>query len=254
MGPAVISLALGLTASLLATGASAQATLNSVKQKGFLTCGSNTEVRDVKVRQNFARSLSLADAMSSDNILAYEMNGAPLPQPNGFPLRLIAPGWYGVANVKWLDRIEVQDTPFMGRFMARDYVTLREEQRNSKVVGVESSVGRDRLKSAPAGVTRQGNQYRIIGMAWGAPIAKVEVRIDDGPWMAASIDRSEEADHAWRVWSADWERPAPGEHRITSRAVDFEGHVQPAMDDPVIANKRTYWESNGQVTRRVLVS
>jgi hypothetical protein len=72
--------------------------------------------------------------------------------------------------------------------------------------------------------------------------------------MAAIIDRSEEADHAWRVWSADWDRPSPGEHRITSRAVDFQGNVQPAITDPVIANKRTYWESNGQVMRRVQVS
>jgi hypothetical protein len=138
--------------------------------------------------------------------------------------------------------------------MARDYVTLREEQRDGKMVGIETSVGRALLKSVPAKVTRQGDQYRIIGAAWGAPIAKVEVRIDDGPWTAARIDRSEEADHAWRLWSLDWERPTPGEHRITSRAVDFGGHIQPAMDDPVIANKRTYWESNGQVTRRVRVS
>jgi DMSO/TMAO reductase YedYZ molybdopterin-dependent catalytic subunit len=212
------------------------------------------QVRDTKVRQNFARSMSIADAMSGDNILAYEMNGAPLPQPNGFPLRLIAPGWYGIANVKWLDRIEVWDSPFMGRFQARDYVTLREEQRDGKMVGIETSVGRDRLKSVPAKVTHQGDQYRIIGAAWGAPIAKVEVQIDGGPWLPAIIDRSEEADHAWRIWSLDWDRPSSGEHRITSRAVDFEGHVQPAMDDPVIANKRTYWESNGQVTRRVRVS
>ena len=219
----------------------------------FGTDAGEEQVRDVKVRQNFARSMSVADAMSSDSILAYEMNGVPLPPPNGFPLRLIAPGWYGVANVKWLDRIEVRDTPFMGRFMARDYVTLREEQREGKVVGIETSVGRELLKSAPARVTRQGDQYRIIGMAWGAPIATVEVQIDDGPWMAAVIDRSEEADHAWRVWSVDWERPSPGDHRITSRAVDFQGNVQPAMNDPVIANKRTYWESNGQVTRRVQV-
>jgi DMSO/TMAO reductase YedYZ molybdopterin-dependent catalytic subunit len=220
----------------------------------FGTDAGEEEVRDVKVRQNFARSMSLADAMRGDNILAYAMNGDPLPPANGFPLRLIAPGWYGIANVKWLDRIEVLESRFMGRFMAKDYVTLREVSQDGKVVGIESSVGRDLLKSAPAKVTRQGDQYRVIGMAWGAPIAKVEVRIDDDPWMAASIDRSEEADHAWRIWSVDWERPSPGEHRITSRAVDFEGHVQPAMDDPVIANKRTYWESNGQVTRRVLVT
>ena len=212
------------------------------------------QVRDLKVRENFSRSMSIDDAMSGDNILAYEMNGAPLPPPNGFPLRLIAPGWYGVANVKWLDRIEVHDAPVLGRFMARDYVTLREVERDGKRVGVETSVGRALLKSAPAKVTRVGDQYRIIGAAWGAPIAKVEVRIDDGPWTAASIDRSEEADHAWRLWSLDWNRPSPGEHRITSRAVDFAGRVQPAMDDPLIANKRTYWESNGQVTRRVQVS
>jgi DMSO/TMAO reductase YedYZ molybdopterin-dependent catalytic subunit len=220
----------------------------------FGTDAGEEEVRDTKVRQNFARSMSIADAMSSDNILAYEMNGAPLPQPNGFPLRLIAPGWYGIANVKWLDRIEVWDSPFMGRFQARDYVTLREEQRDGKTVGIETSVGRALLKSVPAKVTRQGNQYRIIGAAWGAPISKVEVQVDDGPWEAASIDRSEEAEHAWRIWSLDWDRPSPGEHRITSRVVDFEGHVQPATDDPVIANKRTYWESNGQVTRKVRVS
>src|SRR5262245_8209925 len=216
----------------------------------FGTDTGEEEVRKVKVRQNFARSMSLADAMSRDNILCYEMNGAPLPQPNGFPVRLIAPGWYGIANVKWLDRIEVRDAPFMGRFMARDYVTLREEQHDGKSVGIETSVGRALLKSAPAKVTRQGDQYRIIGAAWGAPIAKVEVQIDNGPWIPATIDRTEEADHAWRIWSLDWDHPSSGEHLNTPRAVDFRGNVQPAMDDPLIAKKRTYWESNGQVTRR----
>ena len=216
--------------------------------------GEETVHETIKFQANFARSMSLADAMSGDNILAYEMNGAPLPQPNGFPLRLIAPGWFGIANVKWLDRIELRDTRLMNRFMGRDYVTVREEQRDGKMVAVESSVSRVLLKSAPARVTQLGDQYRIIGAAWGAPIAKVEVQIDDGPWTTATLDRSDEADHAWKFWFLDWSRPSPGEHRITSRAVDFGGRVQPAMDDPVIANKKTYWESNGQVTRRVQVS
>ena len=121
----------------------------------FGTDAGDEQVRDVKVRQDFARSMSLADAMSRESILAYEMNGTHLPQPNGFPLRLIAPGWYGIANVKWLDRIEVRDTPFMGRFMARDYVTLREEQHEGKWLGIETSVGRELLKSVPAKVTRR---------------------------------------------------------------------------------------------------
>ena len=70
------------------------------------------DIRDVKFKQNFARSMSLADAMDPNNILCYEMNGAPLPADNGFPLRLIAPGWYGIANAKWLKRIEVRDRRF----------------------------------------------------------------------------------------------------------------------------------------------
>ncbi len=211
-------------------------------------------VRDIKMPQHFARSLSLADAMNPDNLLCYEMNGAPLPPPNGFPLRLIAPGWYGIANVKWLTRIEVRDTRFMGRFMARDYVTIREEKRDGQSVWTESSVGRSLLKSAPAKVTQKDGRYRILGAAWGAPIAEVEVRIDGGTWHKATIDRSEEEAFAWKIWSLDWNDAAPGEHAITSRAIDTEGQIQPAMDDPRIASKHTYWESNGQITRRVRIA
>ena len=69
--------------------------------------------------------MSVEDALQDTNLLCYEMNGEPLPHPNGAPLRLIAPGWYGIACVKWLKRIEVRDTRFMGRFMGRDYVTMR---------------------------------------------------------------------------------------------------------------------------------
>jgi DMSO/TMAO reductase YedYZ molybdopterin-dependent catalytic subunit len=210
-------------------------------------------VRDIKLKQNFARSMSVADAMNPANLLCYEMNGKPLPPANGFPLRLIAPGWYGVANVKWLTRIEVRETRFMNRFMARDYVTIREEKQNGESVWTETSVGRARLKSAPAKVTRVDDKYRIIGAAWGGTIEKVEVRIDDGPWMAAEIDKSETAEFAWTIWSMESIALPPGEHTVTSRAIDSKGSVQPAMDDPSIANKHTYWESNGQVTRRVRI-
>ncbi len=211
------------------------------------------EVRGIKMPQNFARSMSLADAMNPYNLLCYEMNGVPLPQVHGFPVRLIAPGWYGIANVKWLQRIEVVETRYMGRFMARDYVTIREEQRHGETVWTETSVGRALLKSAPAKVTRHNGQYHIVGAAWGAPIQRVEVQIDGGPWMPATIDRSQDAEFAWKIWSIDWEKPSTGEHTITTRAIDTAGNVQPAMDDPRIAKKRTYWESNGQVTRRIRI-
>jgi DMSO/TMAO reductase YedYZ molybdopterin-dependent catalytic subunit len=210
-------------------------------------------VRGMKMRQNFARSMSVEDAMSPANLLCYEMNGVPLPEPNGFPVRLIVPGWYGIANVKWLKRIEVRPTRLMNRFMARDYVTIREEPHKGEMVWIETSVGRARLKSAPAKVARKGGDYRISGAAWGAPIARVEVQIDDGVWREATIDRSDDAPYAWKIWSLEWPNPSPGEHAITSRAIDIEGHVQPAMTDPVIVNKKTYWESVGQITRRVRI-
>jgi DMSO/TMAO reductase YedYZ molybdopterin-dependent catalytic subunit len=217
----------------------------------FGTDEGEEEVGEIKTVQNFGRSMSLDDAMSPDNLLCYEMNGAPLPEANGFPLRLIAPGWFGIANVKWLKRIEVRSSRYMGRFMAQDYVTLREEQQDGETVWLQTSVGRALLKSVPAKVTRSDGRHRIIGAAWGAPVERVEVRIDDGPWQTATIDQSEEAEFAWKMWSLDWPDAAPGEHSIASRAIDAAGNVQPAPDDPVIAGKHTYWESNGQVTRRV---
>ncbi len=208
-------------------------------------------VREVKTVQHFGRSMALADAMSPDNLLCYEMNGAPLPEGNGFPLRLIAPGWFGVANVKWLSRIELRPSRYMGRFMAQDYVTLREERLDGDTAWRLSSVGRALLKSVPAKVTRSDGRDAIVGAAWGAPVERVEVRIDDGPWQPAAIDTSEQAEFAWRMWTLDWPDAAPGEHRVTSRAIDSAGNVQPAPDDPVIAGKHTHWENNGQVTRRV---
>jgi DMSO/TMAO reductase YedYZ molybdopterin-dependent catalytic subunit len=211
-------------------------------------------VREIPMMQNFARSMSPEDAMDPNILLCYEMNGQPLPRAKGYPVRLIAPGWYGIANVKWLKRIEVRDTRFMGRFMARDYVTIREEQRDGQTIWTENSVGKTLLKSVPARVTRDGNNYQITGAAWGGPVKNVEVRIDNGPWAAATIDKGMDSEFAWKTWHLNWDNAAPGEHAITSRAIDKSGNVQPAMDDPSITGKQTYWESNGQVTRRVLIS
>jgi hypothetical protein len=100
-------------------------------------------------------------------------------------------------------------------------------------------------------VVRSGNSYRIEGAAWGAPVERVEVQIDDGPWQAAELDSEQVSRYAWRFWSLAWSDPEAGTHSITSRAVDRQGNVQPAKDDPMIANKITYWESNGQITRQI---
>ena len=211
------------------------------------------EVREIPMAVNFARSMSLEDAMSPDNLLAFEMNGAPLPEPNGFPLRLIAPGWYGIANVKWLTRVEVRPSRYMGHFMAREYVTIRQEEQGGEKVWLETSVGRARLKSVPANVVRTGDRYQIRGAAWGAPVARVEVQIDNGPWENAQLGEGQGDAFTWTFWSLDWDAN-PGEHDVTSRAFDVLGNVQPAPSDPVVADKYTYWESNGQVTRHVHIA
>ena len=212
-------------------------------------------VREQTVVTNFARSMSLEDAMNPDNLLVYEMNGEPLPQPNGFPLRLIAPGWYGVANVKWLQRIEVWNTRLMNRWMARDYVTLRNEGTAENPIWTESSVSRNLLKSAPGRVVRTADGYRVDGAAWGGGtrIVAVQVKLDDGSWQSAQVDTTRRAEHAWLFWSLDWADAAPGEHSITSRAIDADGKIQPEADDPWLTNKVTYWESNGQITRDVRI-
>jgi len=216
--------------------------------------GSNT----LTITEQFARSMSVRDALSRDNLLCYEMNDGPLPRGNGFPVRLIAPGWYGVANVKWLTRIEVIDHRFAGKFMARDYVSVREEERDGQTVWTFTTVGRVRLKSAPAKVTRLQNRYTITGAAWGAPIAAVEVQIDNGPWRPATLDNLSETrrsrGYSWRLWTLNWETPTPGEHQVRSRAIDIDGNIQPARDEPFFASRRTFWEGNAYITRRVRIS
>jgi DMSO/TMAO reductase YedYZ molybdopterin-dependent catalytic subunit len=210
--------------------------------------------REMKITERFARSMALTDAMSADNLLVYEMNGAPLPPLHGYPVRLIAPGWYGIANVKWLTQIEVRDARYQGNFMARDYVTIREEERDGESVWTFTSVGRNRLKSAPAKVTKQDSGYQIMGAAWGAPIAGVEVRIDDDPWQPAKLTTGAGEAFSWVFWTLDWDMPTAGEHTVTTRATDASGEVQPAPDDPLLAGKTTFWESNGQITRTVRIA
>jgi len=122
---------------------------------------------DLTIMEQFARGMSFGEALKRDNLFCYQMNDEPLPPEHGFPVRLIAPGWYGVANVKWLTRIEVTDHRHAGGFMARDYVTIREEQRGDQTVWTFTTVGHDRLKSPPAKVTRSGDRYAVMGAALG---------------------------------------------------------------------------------------
>ncbi len=214
--------------------------------------------RELKIEVPFGRSMSLEDAMSQNLLLAYERNGQPLEKRNGAPLRLIVPGWYGVANVKWLSRIQVQNRRYMGRFMGRDYVSVRAERRGDEVVNVESSVTKIRLKSVIGRVTRRAAQngqvpIRALGAAWsdGTEIAKVEVQVDGGPWKAAVLDAKQKEKFCWKFFSIDLGGLPPGKHTLVSRAIDANGKVQPSDKDDEIANKKTYYEANQQWVREI---
>ncbi len=210
-------------------------------------------IRNTNVEQSFARSLSYAEAMQQDILLAYEMNGEALSSIHGAPLRLIVPGWYGVANVKWLEQIHVQNRRFAGRFMARDYVTLSQRDVGGELRWEERLVTKILLKSAIVRVTRLGADCNIMGFVLndGTPLRSVEVRIDDGPWQAAEIAPGATT-YSWKLFSFRWQNPSAGEHRIVSRVTDINGQVQPTPEQ--MPEKVSRWENNGQFTRRVVVS
>src|SRR5262249_38784945 len=193
------------------------------------------KIRNNDLTQHFARALSVKNAMRDDILLCYEMNDQPLTQGHGFPLRLVVPGWYGIAWVKWLQQIEVREKALMTRFMAKDYVTLRGEQRGDEIVWKETSVGPMNVKSMVArAIRRKDGTLSVFGAAWtdGTPLKAVELKIDDGPWLATKLDTPEKSPYTWTFWSYDWKNPAGGEHTLVSRAIDTKGRVQPAADDP----------------------
>jgi len=190
--------------------------------------------------------------------LAYERNGEPLTQGNGAPLRLIVPGWYGIANVKWLRRIELRDTRYMGRFMGRDYVTVRGEHHGDAVEYVETSVTKMNLKSIVARITRKPAvdgkiPCKAYGAVWndGTDISKVEVQSDGGDWKPATLDKEPRSKFCWTFFSIDLGALAPGKHQVVSRAIDVNGRVQPSAQDDEIALKKTYWEAYAQWPRDI---
>lgn len=214
------------------------------------------KIRENQYDQHFARSLSREDAMRGDIILAYEMNGQPLNVGHGFPLRLVVPGWYGVAWVKWLTQIEVQDRRFMSKFMARDYVTIRGEEVDGDTIWKETSVSWMNVKSMVGRLMKlKDGSLRFTGAAWndGTPIETVELQVDGGPWWKARLHKPQASPYAWTFWSYDWKYPVGGEHSVVCRATDARGVVQPAADDPRIKLKKTYWEASQQHPRRFVV-
>ena len=185
------------------------------------------------VMQQYERSLSLDEARRDEVLLAWAINGQPLPPQHGYPLRLIVPGWYGMTHVKWLRSITVADGSFTGYQQSRAY--------HYRVVEGEAGEPVTRMLPralmVPPGVpdfmsrTRfvEPSLVRVEGRAWSgrAPITRVELSSDGGStWRDAKLD-SPVSDFAWRGWTCEWDARRSGDYELCARATDAAGNVQP---------------------------
>lgn len=194
-----------------------------------LFCGADAGVQG-GVRQQFARSLPIEEALRPDVVLAYRMNGAELPPQHGYPLRLVVPGWYGMASVKWLSSIKVLTRPYDGFQQAVAY----RYQEDADDAGTPVTWMKVRSLMVPPGVPDFFSRSRILppgpvlltGRAWSGQgaVQRVDVGID-GKWAPAHLEHPP-APFAWCAWSMPWVAD-PGEHELMCRATDASGAVQP---------------------------
>jgi sulfane dehydrogenase subunit SoxC len=185
------------------------------------------------LEQDFARSLPVAEALRDDVVLAYELNGQPLPPQHGFPVRLVVPGWYGMANVKWLASVTAVDRPFGGPQQAVSYRLRQAEDEE----GEPLTRMLPRALLVPPGIpdfptrarTLAAGRHELEGRAWSgwAPIASVEVSTDAGrTWRPAAIERDVDSPWAWSRFGIEWDA-SPGRHELRCRATDEAGNAQP---------------------------
>lgn len=210
--------------------------------------------RTYPVDQQFGRSLPREKALSQEPILAYALNGEPLTSHQGFPLRLLVPGWYGVANVKYLSEIHLQADQYLGKYQARWYRTLKGETINGETKWKETAITHMQLKSFIARVTYDGNRHKVFGVVLndGTPLRSVEVKVDSGPWQAAILDSATKSQYSWKFFTCDWDNATAGEHTLVSRVTDMNGIVQPTTEE--LETKKTFLESNGQLPRTVMIA
>ena len=164
----------------------------------------------------YTHSTPLARALEETKLVAYEMNGEPLPHRHGYPARIIYPGGYGELSVKWIDRIE----------LSREQVEGYYEQQGWRAERVHTT---SRIASpTKAATVEQGSSVTVSGIAFAGDrgISRVEVSPDDGvTWEEAAIDYSG-SELTWALWSFTWRAPTPGEHVFVVRATDGGGELQ----------------------------
>jgi DMSO/TMAO reductase YedYZ molybdopterin-dependent catalytic subunit len=205
------------------------------------------------VEQQYGRSMTREQMLASDAFLAWALNGEPLTRHPGSPLRLLVPGWYGMANVKWLAQVHAQEDAYLGKFQARHYRTLRGETIDGEVKWTEAGITTMQPKSFLARVTRDGSRHNVLGVVLhdGTPLKSVEVRVDDGPWQPAIIDPATRAKYSWKLFNYAWTNATPGEHTLVSRVTDASGRVQPTTEE--LESKKTFLEDNSQYPRKIVI-
>jgi DMSO/TMAO reductase YedYZ molybdopterin-dependent catalytic subunit len=181
----------------------------------------------------FARSLPLAKALDRDTLLVQRMNGELLSSSHGFPLRLFVPGWYGVASVKWLRRIEVLDRTFQGYFQHNKYTVQRQAADRTETVVVGPMAVKSEIIRPQAGAVLGPGTNRIFGVAWAGEeaVARVEVSTDGGRHWERGELLGACAPYCWSLWEYLWEVAEPGEHELMVRATSTSGRTQPAERD-----------------------
>ncbi|WP_224240560.1 sulfite oxidase [Hyalangium gracile] len=185
------------------------------------------EGADGQGSKRFARSLPLSKALHPDTLLALEMNGAPLTRAHGAPVRLLVPGWYGMASVKWVSRIEALTRPFEGYYQRERYIY---DMANGQAA---EPVTRMRVKSLitspEEGERVAPGRVVVQGMAWSGErrVVQVEVAVDGGEsWKPATLLETPRPS-AWVRWAFTWEDATAGRHTLRARATDEAGETQP---------------------------
>ena len=172
--------------------------------------------------------IPLDRGLMDGTILAYEMNGAPLPTEHGFPVRAIVPGLYGMMNAKWITDIELVDRVYEGFWQRRGWANNAKYQTHSKIVFPGDAL-RARFEELSANITT-GNKSPIAGIAFAGDrgISKVEVSTDGGnTWQNATI-KDPLSSNSWVLWALDWIPQNKGRYNIVVRATDKAGNMQTA--------------------------
>ena len=176
----------------------------------------------------YERGLSLEDAAAAGALLAYEMNGEPLSAPHGFPLRLIVPGWYAVASVKWLTEIEVTERPLSSHYQTDKYWYEWTRDQRAERAPVRLMNVRALIAEPDPGARVSCGETAIRGVAWSGagPIARVDVSVNGGAWQAARL-LGEPRTGAWQWWELITDLSQPGALTLRARASDSAGREQP---------------------------